>query len=137
VTRKIATALMALGLSGLALSFRALIREQLGAGLYGAGGVILLAVGALLFWLTSKVSSNPSANSYLNATSNDDERPGLPPSNAVLYVSVSAYLVLTIVMTVIMISGEKGPGGIIFMWLLFVGFAVFVIARSVVLKDHT
>jgi hypothetical protein len=128
---------MAVGLFGLVLSFRVLIREQWGAGPYGAGGAILLAVGALLYSLSSRKSSNPSQVTTLQAASNDDAGPGLQQTNAVLYVSLSAYLVLTVVVTVIMISGEKDPGGIIFMWLLFVGFAVFVIARSVVLKDHT
>ena len=56
MTRKIATALIALGLFGLVLGFRVLIREQWGAGPYSLGGVILLAAGSTLYWLSSRAA---------------------------------------------------------------------------------
>jgi hypothetical protein len=70
-------------------------------------------------------------------TSSDDSESQLQLDNAVLYVSLIAYLAVTIVATVIMISEGKDLGGLIFIWILFVGFAAFVIVRTVSLKDHT
>jgi hypothetical protein len=70
-------------------------------------------------------------------TSSDDSESQLQLDNAVLCVSLIAYLAVTIVATVIMISEGKDLGGLIFIWILFAGFAAFVIVRTVSLKDHT
>jgi hypothetical protein len=134
--RKISIGLMTLGIFGLVISFRVLIREQWGAAPYSAGGVILLAVGALLYWLSSKAIRDQSGGVAREvAPSNDGEsRPQL--NNGVLYVSLTAYVAVTIVVTVMMISGGQDLSGLIFLWILFLGFAVFVIARRILLKDH-
>jgi hypothetical protein len=136
MTRKIAIVLIALGIFGLVASFRVLIREQWGAGPYSAGGVILLAFGVLLYWLSSRNASNESRGANREPTSSEVTESRAQLNNAALYVSLIAYLAVTIVATVIMISGGKDLGRLIFLWILFVGFAV-LIARTVSLKDHT
>jgi uncharacterized membrane protein HdeD (DUF308 family) len=72
MTRKIATALIALGIFGLVTGFRVLVREQWGAGIYSAGGVILLAVGVLLYVLNSKKASNKSTSAKREPTFGDE-----------------------------------------------------------------
>jgi hypothetical protein len=136
MTRKIAIVLIALGIFGLVISFGVLIQAQWGAGPYSAGGAIVLAVGVLLYWLSSRNASNESRGANREPASSEvtESRPQL--NNAALYVSLIAYLAVTIVATVIMISEGKDLGGLIFLWILFVGFAIFVIARTVSLKDH-
>ena len=64
MVRKVSQALMVLGMLGLVLSFTALLRDRWGAGRYSAGGVILLAVGALLYWLSSQKGSNKSPREH-------------------------------------------------------------------------
>jgi membrane protein DedA with SNARE-associated domain len=56
--RKISQVLIVLGMLGLVTGFTALINYQWGAGPFTAGGVILLAVGGLLYWLSSRNTSN-------------------------------------------------------------------------------
>lgn len=136
MTRKIAIVFIALGIFGLVLSLRVLIREQWGAVPYSAGGAILLTIGALLYWVSSRDTGKQSASVTLEPASSDDTpvRPQL--NNGIFYGSLTASIVVAIVATVILISGGIDPGGIIFLWILFVGFAGFVIARRLLREDH-
>jgi hypothetical protein len=55
----ISQVLMVLGMLGLVTGFTALINYQWGAGPFTAGGVILIAIGGLLYWLSSRNASDP------------------------------------------------------------------------------
>jgi hypothetical protein len=56
--RRVSQALMVLGMLGLVTGFTTLINYQWGAGPFTVSGVILLAVGGLLYWLSSSNVSN-------------------------------------------------------------------------------
>lgn len=53
---------MSAGLIGLVMSFTVLIRDRWGAGFYLILGLVLLAVGALFFWITSRKTLDSSAD---------------------------------------------------------------------------
>lgn len=136
MTRKIAIVLMALGIFGLVPSLRVIIREQWGAVPYSAGGVILLTIGVLLYWLSSRNTGNQSAGVTREPASSDETRFRPQLNDGIFYGSLTASIVVAIVTTAVMISSGFAPGGIIFLWILFAGFASFVVARRLLLKDH-
>jgi hypothetical protein len=74
MTQKIATVLIALGIFGLVIGFRVLILEQWGAGLYSAGGLILLTIGVLLYWLSSRNANNQSTSANREPFPSEDTK---------------------------------------------------------------
>jgi predicted membrane channel-forming protein YqfA (hemolysin III family) len=53
---------MSAGLVGLALSFTALIRDRWGSLAYLLAGIVLLIVGATLYWITSRKRTDDIEN---------------------------------------------------------------------------
>lgn len=56
--RRTSQFMMSAGMIGLVLSFTALLRDRWGAGVYLVAGLVLLAVAAFLYWVTSRNRPN-------------------------------------------------------------------------------
>lgn len=145
LVKRCAEVLLALGVSGLVAAFSSLIRQREGALVFAIGGVVLLAVGSILYVVakrrvTVETGATGDTSDTVDTVDNAGTGGGVDPASMRFlvvrgYVALIALPLASIATTVWAIATGSNAGIPFLLWVGTAGFAAVFLGGRAAARD--